>query len=269
MMFISRVLPALAAVAAALTLMPLAAFADEHDRTIEGKRYTRSGEKEISAFEVVVNIAQKTNLNVVEATRFVRDKELTHQNAFLHSGDRRVGSISVQRSPLYGFNVDRRSPAKSNKSMKRFAEDAFADFDPKVERIEKFRNRNGFGRIAFVKVDDTMCLLGAAAYYFENLDFGGPQRPADTIIEISYCDSFGRTDQIIKFFEEARLVTPSENRAAYALRESGKRSPTTVTTSIGADDETEARVSQVRALQEKGLISETEAEAKIRKIRAE
>lgn len=269
MIIITRAITALIAVVVAAMVFAGTAVSDEHDRTIEGKRYTTSGEREISPFEFIVNIAQKTNLSLVDAKRFIRDKELFHQQAFLHDlGDRRVGRITVQRSTLYGFKVDRRSPSKTDKSMKRFVENTFANVDPQVERIEKFKNRNGFGRIAFVRVEDTMCLVGAATYFFENLDFGAGRRVADTVVQISYCDPFGRTDQIIEFLKDVKLVTPADNRAAYALRESGKRSPTTVTSSE-SDEEIEARVSQVRALQKKGLISEEEAERKINKIRTE
>ena len=268
MNIITRVFPALIAVVAAAIVFVGAAFSDDHDRDLSGKRSSYSGEQEISPFEFVVNIAQKTNLELKDMQRLLRDREYLHQAAALYvPNGPQVGYVTVQRSPIYGFFADNRDPSKSDKALRRDVKRAFSNFDPKIERIEKFRSRKGYGRIAFLRVEGTLCLHGSANYTF-SVDDDGIPNVFDTGVTVSYCDPFGRTDQIIEFLKDVKLVTPADNRAAYALRASGTLAPATVTSSE-SDEEIEARVSQVRAFQKKGLISEQEADEKIRKIRAE
>lgn len=268
MILTTRVIISLFAVAlVAAVSVPNVALSQGSDRDVGGKRSSLSGEGDISAFEIVINITEKTNLEIKDAKRFMRDKAVFHQAANLHlPNGPLVGQLSIERSTIYGFSNDNRNPWRSNKGLKRAVKEIFGD--PKIDKIEKIKTKNGSGRIAYFTMNGTLCMYGAVGYSFLNLDDGAYERLDDTAVSIAYCDPFGRTDQIIRFLKEAKLVTPADNRAAYALRESGKRSPTTVTSSE-SDEEIEARVSQVRAFQKKGLISEQEADAKIRKIRAE
>ena len=179
--------------------------------------------KEISQFEIRVNILMKTDLELQNV------QEATHANSVLmQSADlfvppaRRAGFISLEKVHRAYFRVGRRDAAKSEKGLRQWIAGAFEDASPNIERTKALRPRNGLGRVAYASMDGWDCIFGAGAYALD-VSFSGPDDYYDTLVYIAYCGHARDFEQIVEFLEGAALASQSDNRAAYAAR-SGARS---------------------------------------------
>ena len=169
---ILRLAMAAAAASAGLTA---GAAAAEHE----------GGWQDISRLDIIVNIAQQTGVEIVDARAAIVDERILYQEArILDVGAE--GFLRVEKWLNTAFTLDGEDPAMGGKSMRDralFVLDAVTS-DASVELVKKLNIPGGVGHAAYVRGDELRCMVGETAY---GLDLGDSRsRSYDTRVTITY-----------------------------------------------------------------------------------
>jgi hypothetical protein len=197
------------AVAAALAILTAGVLADH-----EG------GWEDISPLDIIVNIAQETEVDIVWARQAItEDGVLLQEIGFVDSASGAEGYLFVEKSLDAAFLMESGDPAMGGKAMHDMALSTPEDLaeDASVELIKKISIRDGVGHVAYVRGREHRCMVGQTAYNFE-FPRSGSERYYDTVVSLSHCDQSGDSGQYVEFLRNLRLVSAADNSEAYSAR---------------------------------------------------
>ena len=174
--------------------------------------------KEISQFEIRVNILMKTDVELQNVQEAIHSNNILIQSADLFVPPARwAGFISLEKAHRSYFRVGRRDAAQSEKGLRKWVGEVYEDTNPSIERTAALSPRDGIGRVAYATMDDQNCIFGAGAYALD-ASLSGPDEYFNTLVYIVYCGHPRDFAGIVGFLEDVALANPSDNRAAYAAR---------------------------------------------------
>jgi len=187
-------------------------------KSVEGVTIEHSGERDVVAAEVRINLAETTPFDVVNARqRLISGHSLSQFGQLRNAGLQLVGSFSSQMMIAGNFliTVD---PTYSDQQMRTWIEKHSGIRETSdIQPGEKVESAKGRGRLAQLKVGSASCVYGYALY-----DFSQAQNFLDNIwdtsLAILMCDPSATTASVAKILKEARLVDRGTNEALLASR---------------------------------------------------
>ena len=175
------------------------------------------GWHEISRLDIIVNIAQRTSVEIYFARETVTERGIQIQEAWFTEGDAK-GFPRVEKWLNTSFTLSNDDPAMGGKSMRDRALITLDDYssDATVELVKKLKIPGGVGHAAYVRGNEHRCMAGESAH---SLEMGDSRSGTyDTQVTIAYCDLDGRAEEIVNFLRNLRLVTREDNREAYGIQ---------------------------------------------------
>lgn len=175
------------------------------------------GWHEISRLDIIVNIAQRTRVEIYAARETITERGILFQEATFTDVNAR-GFFRVEKWLNTPFTLGSDDAAMGGKSMHDTALTALVDLtsDASVELIKKLNISDGIGHAAYVRGDELRCMVGETAY---SLELGDSRSGTyDTLVTIAYCDLDGDSAEIVDFLKNLRLVSRADNREAYGVQ---------------------------------------------------